>query len=377
MLLVFGSINVDLLFRVEALPRPGETVLCPSYEVAAGGKGANQATAAARGGATVRMIGHVGDDGFGHFARQALAGAGVDCTHVLTSGMATGVAVIGVDRAAENQIIVASGANRDTHAGQVADADLAPGVTLLCQNEVPPEATFALLERAKARGARTILNLAPAGAAPPRVLRSLDVLVVNEVEGRAAAGLSEAADVAAFAGDLAQRHRLTCVVTLGARGRARDRTRGRSARRRPAGRTGGYHGRRRRLRRSPRRSARSGPRTRYGIAARERCGRAWPAPGWARRPANRRRPRSRPGSATCPLPSRCADARIEVRGTRPPSGQAPRPKPQGHMRGAAMPSLDRTRAWLGQPEDALSPPRVWSAAREHLRRMLSQAPKAR
>jgi ribokinase len=215
---VFGSINVDLLFRVEALPRPGETVLCPNYDVAAGGKGANQATAAARGSATVRMVGQVGDDGFGHFARQAMALAGVDCTYVLTSGTATGVAVIGVDRAAENQIIVASGANRDTHAGQVADADLVPGVTLLCQNEVPPEATFALLQRAKARGARTVLNLAPAGAAPPRVLRSLDFLVVNEVEGRAAAGLSEVADVAAFAGDLARRHRLTCVVTLGAKG---------------------------------------------------------------------------------------------------------------------------------------------------------------
>jgi ribokinase len=193
-------------------------VLCPSYEVAAGGKGANQASAAARSGAAVRMIGHVGADGFGDFARQTMAHAGVDCTHVLTARSPTGVAVIGVDRAAENQIIVASGANRDTHAGQVADADLSPGVTLLCQNEVPPEATFALLERAKARGARTILNLAPAGAAPPRVLRSLDVLVVNEVEGRVAAGLSEAADVAAFASDLAQRHRLTCVVTLGAQG---------------------------------------------------------------------------------------------------------------------------------------------------------------
>lgn len=218
MLLVFGSVNVDLLFRVEALPRPGETVLCPGYEVAAGGKGANQATAAARAGAAVRMIGHVGDDGFGQFARAALEAAGVDCTNVVTSRRATGVAVIGVDRAAENQILVASGANRDTGAEQVADADLAPGVTLLCQNEVPPEATSALLERAKARGARTILNLAPAGAVPPRVLSALDVLVVNEVEGRLAAGQSEAADVAAFARDLARRHQLTCVVTLGAEG---------------------------------------------------------------------------------------------------------------------------------------------------------------
>jgi ribokinase len=218
LLVVFGSINADLLFRVEALPRPGETVLCPSYELAAGGKGANQATAAARAGATVRMIGHLGDDGFGDFAREALAAAGVDCTRVATSGRATGVAVIGVDRAAENQIMVASGANRDARAEQVADADLAPGVTLLCQNEVPPAATFALLERAKARGVRTILNLAPAGALPPRVLSALDVLVVNEMEGRLAAGESEAADVAAFARDLAQTHQLTCVVTLGAAG---------------------------------------------------------------------------------------------------------------------------------------------------------------
>jgi ribokinase len=217
-LLVFGSINVDLLFRVKALPRPGETVLCPSYEIAAGGKGANQATAAARAGAAVRMLGHVGDDGFGHFARQAMAVAGVDCTHVVTSRQATGIAVIGIDRAAENQIMVASGANRDTRAAQVADADVGPGVTLLCQNEVPPAATFALLERAKAHGARTILNLAPAGSAPPRVLSALDVLVVNEVEGRAAAGGSEITDVAAFARELAERHRLTCVVTLGAEG---------------------------------------------------------------------------------------------------------------------------------------------------------------
>lgn len=218
MLLVFGSINVDLLFRVDALPRPGETVLCPTYELAAGGKGANQATAAARAGAAVRMIGHVGDDAFGHFARGAMARAGVDCTDVVTSRRATGIAVIGVDRAAENQIMVASGANRDTRAEQVADADLGPGVTLLCQNEVPSEATFALLERASARGTRTILNLAPAGAAPPQVLSALDVLVVNEVEGRVAAGGSEAADIAAFARDLARTHLLTCVVTLGAEG---------------------------------------------------------------------------------------------------------------------------------------------------------------
>jgi ribokinase len=95
---------------------------------------------------------------------------------------------------------------------------LAPGVTVLCQNEVRPEATFALLERAKARGARTILNLAPAGALPARVLDALDYLVVNEVEGRTAAGCPRSAAVVAFARDLATTHDLTCIVTLGAEG---------------------------------------------------------------------------------------------------------------------------------------------------------------
>jgi ribokinase len=216
-LLVFGSINIDLLFKVETLPRPGETVLCPGYEVAAGGKGANQATAAARAGAAVRMVGHVGGDSFGHLACDAMAAAGVDCAGVATSSRATGIAVIGVDEAGENQIMVASGANLDTCADQVADLDLAPGVTVLCQNEVRPEATFALLERAKALGARTMLNLAPAGAVPAQVLDALDYLVVNEGEGRAAAGRSGGA-IATFARDLATTHDLTCVVTLGAEG---------------------------------------------------------------------------------------------------------------------------------------------------------------
>ena len=216
MLLVFGSLNADLLFQVEALPRPGETVLCPGYRLAAGGKGANQAAAAAKAGAAVRMVGHVGGDSFGRFLREVLAAAGVDGARIATSDQATGIAVIGVDRLAENQIIVASGANLDTDAGQVDDRELTPGVTVLCQNEIRPEATFALLERAKARGARTILNLAPAGEVPARVLDALNLLVVNEIEAAMAAGAR--ADPAVLARDLALRHGLTCVVTLGSRG---------------------------------------------------------------------------------------------------------------------------------------------------------------
>jgi ribokinase len=216
MLLVFGSLNVDLVFQVEALPRPGETVLCPGYQVVAGGKGANQAAAAAKAGAAVRMVGQVGDDDFGRFARAGLIAAGVDGSAIATSAKATGIAMIGVDRRAENQIIVASGANLDTDAGQIDDAELGPRVTVLCQNEIRPDATFALLGRAKARGARTILNLAPAGPVPGLVLDALDVLVVNEIEGEAAAGGH--GDPADLARGLAARHGLTCVVTLGAAG---------------------------------------------------------------------------------------------------------------------------------------------------------------
>jgi len=216
MLLVFGSLNADLVFQLETLPRPGETVLCPGYALAAGGKGANQAAAAARAGAAVRMVGQVGDDSFGRYVRQCLSAAGVDGAAIATSARPTGIAVIGVDRAAENQIMVASGANLDTDAGQIEDAELAPGTTVLCQNEIRPEATFALLVRARARGARTILNLAPAAAVPERVLAALDVLIVNQIEASAAAGGQ--GDPADLARDLATRHGLTCIVTLGAEG---------------------------------------------------------------------------------------------------------------------------------------------------------------
>ncbi|HEX5078232.1 MAG TPA: ribokinase [Geminicoccaceae bacterium] len=220
MILVFGSLNADLVFRVPALPRPGETVLCPGYALEPGGKGANQAAAAAKAGAAVRMVGCVGNDSFGDVLRKRLAQAGVDCAGVAATSETTGVAVIGVDPAGENQIIVASGANLAASAAQVGEAELHTGVTLLCQNEVPPEATFALLERAARHGARTILNLAPAAPVPPGVLDALNVLVVNEIEAAMAAGRAAGVpgDPQALAANLAARHDLVCVVTLGAAG---------------------------------------------------------------------------------------------------------------------------------------------------------------
>lgn len=222
MLLVFGSINVDLLFQVETLPRPGETVLGRGYELAPGGKGANQAAAAAKSGAQVAFVGAVGDDEFGRFALEALRRSGADVGHLQTSGARTGVAVIAIDRQGENQITVGSGANLEVRAEQVGDDLLAGTSTVLCQNELRPEETFALIRRAKAAGCRTILNLAPAGEVPGAVLYDLDVLVVNEVEAAAAAGVSTRSDPAdlarSLARSLARKHDLACVVTLGAAG---------------------------------------------------------------------------------------------------------------------------------------------------------------
>ena len=217
MLLVLGSMNADLLFKVERLPRPGETVLCPSYEMAPGGKGANQAAAAAKAGAHTCFVGQVGSDAYGPVMRGLLERAGVDCSGLAVGRRPTGIAVIGIDAAGENAIIVGSGANLEAHAGQVADGDLGPGVTVLCQNEIRPEETWALLQRAKRRGARTVLNLAPAASLPADVLDALDLLVVNRLEAEAAAG-EQGGPPVALARGLARRHGLTCVVTLGAEG---------------------------------------------------------------------------------------------------------------------------------------------------------------
>jgi ribokinase len=216
MLIVPGSINADLLFKVERLPLPGETVLCPGYAMAPGGKGANQAAAAAKAGAGVAFVGKVGDDAYGPVVRGMLEAAGVDCARLAVSPRPTAIAVIGVDARGENAIIVGSGANLDVRADQVPDELLAPGATVLCQNEIRPEETWKALRRARARGARAILNLAPAGEVPPEVLGDLDVLIVNELEAEALAG--GGGEPEALARDLARRHGLACVLTLGSKG---------------------------------------------------------------------------------------------------------------------------------------------------------------
>ena len=217
MIIAPGSVNADLLFQVAKLPKPGETVLCPSYAMAPGGKGANQAAAAAKAGARVAFVGHVGADAYGPVVRGMLEEAGVDCATLAVSGRPTAIAVIGIEESGENAIIVASGANLDTAAAQVPDAALEVGATVLCQNEIRTEETFALLQRAKRLGARTVLNMAPAAPVPTEVLGALDVLVVNEHEAEVASGVSGQSPET-MAQSLATAYGLTCVITLGGAG---------------------------------------------------------------------------------------------------------------------------------------------------------------
>ena len=182
MILVFGSINIDVVVPVPALPRPGETVLGGDYALLPGGKGANQALAARRTGAEVTMAGAVGEDAFAEAALENLRRERVDLALVRRVGRPTGCAAIMVGGKGENLIAVAPGANLAADSVAVPDDLLVPSTTVLCQNEVPMAETAALLGRARAHGCRTMLNLAPAGQLPPGLPADLDFLVVNESE---------------------------------------------------------------------------------------------------------------------------------------------------------------------------------------------------
>lgn len=219
MIHVFGSLNVDLVVPVAHLPVAGETVLGRSYRIVAGGKGANQALAARRAGAAVRMVGAVGRDGFAATALAELAADGVDLADVARVAAPTGAAFIGVDENGQNQIIVASGANLEARAAQVGEGSWQRGDSLLLQMEVPAAENEQLARRARRRGLRTILNLAPALPLSRATLEALDWLVVNELEVVAAAaplggsGLAPEPAARFLAGKGA-----AVVVTLGAAG---------------------------------------------------------------------------------------------------------------------------------------------------------------
>jgi ribokinase len=220
MIVIFGSLNVDLLIPVDRLPHPGETVMGPSYSFAAGGKGANQALAAARAGAHVRMAGRVGTDDLSVIALNDLQLGGVDLTLTVKDEKPTGLAAICVDKKGENIIVVASGANVDAHADQVPDSALNKDTMICLQMETPVAENWALVRRAKARGARVLLNVAPAAPVPTDIVRMVDWLVVNETEAMIVAdSLGRHRDNPRDAGAaVAEAAQTTVIVTLGGEG---------------------------------------------------------------------------------------------------------------------------------------------------------------
>lgn len=188
-IIVVGSINMDLVARMKRLPRPGETLHGDEFQTISGGKGANQAVAAARLGAQVTLIGRVGDDAFGLVLKEALAQYGVDTQHVLTTaGCSSGVAMIGVESSGANSIVVIAGANGEltpadvsTRADVIASAD-----ALLVQLETPLNTVAAAIQIARQAGVRTILDPAPAPASElPAALRSVDLISPNQTEAEA------------------------------------------------------------------------------------------------------------------------------------------------------------------------------------------------
>ena len=223
-IVVLGSLNADLVVQLPRLPRPAETILGDRLATFAGGKGANQAVAAARLGCAVHMVGRVGVDAFAEMLLTSLAGDGVDTAGVERDAAApTGAALILVEQGGQNMIAVAPGANSRVGVADArrATAWLKPDSLMLLQLEVPRSAVDAAVELAVARGTRVVLNAAPVESElDEALLRSIDVLVVNEIEasiltGRAVGSLKEA-ELAAR--DLLARGARAAIVTLGAAG---------------------------------------------------------------------------------------------------------------------------------------------------------------
>ncbi|RWP30263.1 ribokinase [Mesorhizobium sp.] len=220
MIIVVGSINLDLIANVDRLPAPGETVRGSGFSTAPGGKGANQALAAARAGAKVRMVGAVGKDNFATEALALLRDGKIDLSGVGETFASTGTALIMVADDGENVIAVVPGANDSVVTGDLSKAFMKKGDVVLLQQEIPLQTVDAALDAARAAGAVTVLNTAPFRAEAAAFLGKADYVVANETEfdlyGEALSlsGRDRPARMRDFAGTTGR----TIVVTLGGDG---------------------------------------------------------------------------------------------------------------------------------------------------------------
>lgn len=220
---VVGSLNMDLVVQVGTLPTAGQTVLGGSFQLYPGGKGANQAVAAARAGGQVVLIGCVGDDSYGTTLRVQLEADGIDQRYLLIRpDAASGMALITVERAGQNTIVVVPGANATLTEGDVEQAAIAIEATavLLLQLETPLPTVVTAARIARLAGATVVLNPAPAQPLPGDLLALVDVLVVNETESAALSGVRPVdwASAERAARALSALGPATVVVTLGAQG---------------------------------------------------------------------------------------------------------------------------------------------------------------
>ncbi|WKZ37585.1 MAG: ribokinase [Anaerolineales bacterium] len=216
--LVIGSLNADLVVRVPRFPQPGETISGGDLLTIPGGKGANQAVAAARQGASVAMVGRVGRDNFGPLLADNLRSNRVDTSHVSAADSATGTAIILVEESGQNSIVLSPGANGKVTAQDAASAPDAR--ILLLQFEIPMDAVLHAAKRYKAKGTTVILNPAPARQIPGELLASVDILVPNESELALLTDMpvtdQKSAELAAQ--ELLKRGVKTVIVTLGSKG---------------------------------------------------------------------------------------------------------------------------------------------------------------
>lgn len=218
---VFGSINTDIIAKVRRIPMPGETIIAQTSLTKPGGKGANQAVAAARSGSNVQMIGKLGNDLFADSALENLRANSIDITTVGRSDKPSGIALINVDLKAENCIVVVSGANEDVKADQFDVAAVKPGDVLLLQMEVPLDENIKLLKKISGKIKTKILNVAPFGKLPEEIYDYLDYVIVNEHE---AVGIAKSLNLdynllpAKLAANIAQKIPSAIIVTNGPEG---------------------------------------------------------------------------------------------------------------------------------------------------------------
>jgi ribokinase len=222
MIIVFGSINMDLNVGMGNFPQPGETIISLDYTTTPGGKGANQSLAAARCGEKTALVGKVGDDGMGLRILNSLRRHEVMTSGVATAeSLPTGLSIVMRERSGDYRTVLAAGANAELKADQVPDEILRPGNILLIQMETPWQQSLEVMKRAKEFGVTVVMNAAPVRKFAAEALSYADYLIVNDAEAKQLAamlGMAAESDYARLAKAYALKTRATTIITLGDKG---------------------------------------------------------------------------------------------------------------------------------------------------------------